>query len=191
MESRATKRDITVILFRCLSIYSFVKAIEFFSGKFSYFFNRENYSIAIFVQLIGPSVLLLICGVIIWYLAPVIATKVSKAVGQDDTYGFSLKDVHDIAFSAIGLFIIVITIPDFVQAIGFYYTIAFLSVGEKTLAYATQTSYLISLIIKFLLGIWLLIGSHRIVNIVRAMRRDEEKEDVEKEQRESMGREHK
>lgn len=172
MESKATKRDISIVLIRVLSIYSFVKAIEFLSGKFTYFFNRENYTFVILVQLIVPSALLLICGAIIWYLSPMIGTRVLKVVGQDDTYGFSAKDLHDIAFSVIGLFIIVSTIPEFVQAIGFYYTIAFLSVGEKTLAYATQTSYLISLIIKFLLGLWLLLGSHRIVNIVRSMRRD-------------------
>jgi len=172
MELRATRRDIAIILFRFLSIYSFVRATEFLSEKFMYFFNPENYSFGIFIQIIGPSALLLICGVIIWYLSPMISSWILKAPARDEEYGFSLNEVRDIAFSAIGLFIIVNTIPELVNAIGFYYGIVFRSDADKRLVYVTGNVHLLSLVIKFVLGMWLFIGSQRVAKFVRALRRD-------------------
>ncbi len=172
MESSATKRDIGVILFRVLSIYSFLKATESLSDKFIYFFNPQNYTFMIFIQIIGPAVLLLVWGVIIWYLSPTIASLLSKASDEDKEFGFSLNDVHDMAFSAIGLFILVNTIPDTVNGIGFYYGLISQTRLDRHLAYVSGVAYLGSLVIKLVLGIWLLIGSHGIVKIIRSTRRD-------------------
>jgi len=169
---RATKRDIAIILFRFLSIYSFVKATEFLSDKFIYFFNPQNFNFGVFIQIISPSALLLICGIIIWYLSPMMASWISTGLVQDEKYGFSLDDVQDIAFSAIGLCIVVNTIPDIVNDIGFYCIILFGSNADKHLVYARATVRVGSLVIKLVLSMWLLIGSHGIAKIVRAMRRD-------------------
>jgi hypothetical protein len=172
MEMKATKKDIAAILFRGLSIYSFVKATEILSDKFIYFFNAQNYSFMILIQMIGPPSLLVICGVIIWHVSPNIAAHLSNPSCQDEKYGFSLNDVQDLAFSAIGLFLIVNAIPDIVYGIGFYYGIVSQSRADKNLAYVSGNTYLAALVIKFVLGIWLLIGSHGIGKIVRAMHRD-------------------
>ncbi len=172
MELRATRRDIAIILFRFLSIYSFVRATEFLSEKFTYFFNPENYSFGIFIQIIGPSALLIICGVIIWYLSPMFSAWLLMGPDGDEECGFSLNDFRGVAFSTIGLFIIVNSIPELVNAIGFYYGVVFRSDADKHLIYVTGTVHLLSLVIKFVLGLWLLIGAQGVAKFVRALRRD-------------------
>jgi len=172
MNFRATKRDVAVILFRFLSIYSFVEATAFLSDKFAGFFNGENYTIENLIQMVGPSVLLVICGAIIWYVSPMIASRTLKPSEEGKECGLSLNDVHDLAFSAIGLFIVVNTIPDIIYTIGFYYTVASHSRAEEGLLFATKKAYLVGLGIKLLLGISLLVGSRRVAKIVRAIRRD-------------------
>jgi len=137
-----------------------------------YFFNPENYSFRIFIQIIGPFALLLICGLIIWYLSPIIASRILKTSDKDYRFKLSQNNIQDIAFSAIGLFIVVNTTPDIVHTICWVYAIAFHSVGDKSLVYITRGVQLLSLFIKLTLGIWLFIGSRGIGKLVRAMRRE-------------------
>jgi hypothetical protein len=78
-----------------------------------------------------------------------------------------------LTFSGIGLFIVANAIPDAVYGVGYYYNIVAITSGDKSFPYTSAVGYLGSVVVKLALGIWLLIGSHRIVKIVRAMRRDE------------------
>jgi hypothetical protein len=169
MELRATGRDIAIIVLRCLSIYSFVKATELLSDKFAYFFIRENYTFVKFIQIMGPSAILVACGVIIWLVSPAIASRMLMGRSEDEKHAVSLNNIQNLVFSAMGLFLIVTVIPEIVNRIGFLYAIAFYSTGAKGVAYATEISYLISLLIELSLGIWLLVGVRRIGKIIRAL----------------------
>ncbi len=170
METDKTENGFTIAIFRLLSIYSFVKAVELFSQNFGYLFEKETLGTTRLIQIVGPSVLLIVCGFVIWRLSPVIALRTAIP-------GLMLKDeaLPHVLFNAtipsIGLFVIVISIPEIVYAVGFHYILVFHSAhpeADPRLVYATAGVQLFSLIVKLGLGMLLLFCSNRVLRIIRA-----------------------
>jgi hypothetical protein len=167
-------KKIAITIFRALSIYSIVKSIEIVAYRLPIISNINDlhYSLLTIIQVIASSLLLVVGAFIIWYLSPIFADSIFKHKVADDEYKFSSNDIHVIIFSAIGMFIIVEALPGIVRIILFYYQIESLSMVDKALI-ADRNSSLISLILQFILGLWLLLGSHGIINLVRLKRKTE------------------
>lgn len=173
METRATKRDIAIILFRLLSIYSFIVAADMLADNVTKLFNENYSSVQLLLRTTMPSALMMISGLMIWYISPALAARLSRDLTQDKNHVFSIHEMQEVAFSTIGLFILVNALPDLIYQLAVYYRVVLhLSDVKSSSLSLAGNLYLISLAIKLLLGIWLLIGSRRIVKIVSAMRRD-------------------
>ncbi|MGP8153631.1 MAG: hypothetical protein ACLQBQ_05740 [Smithella sp.] len=163
------RKDIDVILLRFLSIYSLVKAIELFARYSIYLLNPKNQTIIIFIQLMGPAIIMLLCSLVIWNLSPMIALRMSKWPDQDAEDGSSLDDLYNLAFCVLGVYIIVETIPDIITFIGFFSMDSSPNAHNST-AFIALLIRSIGYIVKILLGIWLFLGSRRIVKIITSTR---------------------
>ena len=108
----------------------------------------------------------------IWYLSPTFASWLSKFSDKGEDAGLSSNELHSVVFSAIGLFVVVNAIPDIVYGVGYYYGIVSSTRADKEIAYVSAAAYLGSLAIKCLLGIWLLVGSHGVIKIIRTMQHE-------------------
>jgi hypothetical protein len=174
MELRATKRDIAIILFRFLSVYAFVLAASFVADNFFQLMSADNvHSLQLFARVIGQPLLMIICGVMLWYVAPVLASRLSKDLSEEEVSQFSLTGTLDIAFSAVGLYIVINTVSDIAYEIAVYHKVLQHASGTGNLfKFLVGDLYLMSLALKVILGIWLLIGSKQFVKMIRSLRRD-------------------
>jgi len=170
MEIHMVKRDVAIILFKALSIYLFTMAIEYFADRFSNIFRYDNITNAIIIQAIIPTIILLVGGLIILWLAPLFASSIFKSAKPNEKWEFTSYGIQVIAFSTIGLYILVNTLPDLVDTIVSHYMSGFLYWADKETITMIHC-YLLSYILKILLGVWLLVGSRGIVKFVNAMRR--------------------
>jgi len=104
MEGHIKKRDGAIILFKALSIYSFIVAIEYFADRFPNIFNYKSIQNNMTVlQAIAPIIFMIIGGFIIWWLSPVLASFMFESPGPDEKYEFTAYDIQIIAFSVVGL----------------------------------------------------------------------------------------
>ncbi len=169
MNMKINKDTIAIIFFRFVSIYSIVKAVEFFANKSTYFFNPDNYTIIIVIQILTPSIIMLLCAVILWRIAPLIVLRLSNTADQEVTFEGSQDDLYEVAFSTIGLFIIVESIPEMINFVSFF------SLDQSPNKSMLLLGGLISAIGwfgKLFLGIWLIIGTKKIIKLVRSLRHE-------------------
>ena len=175
MKRSVAKEDITNILFKALSVYAFLRALDVFSNKFHFLFNiisdDPRNAILIGVQVIVPPILLILGGLLLWYLGPFLASNICRSMELDQTLSLSSRDIQVIAFSAIGLFIIANALPDFVQTLVIHYGIdAFSTANRPTIV--RRNALLFGLLARTVVGVWLLLGSRRIVKLMFPLRRD-------------------
>lgn len=158
-----TKREIAILSFKILSIYTFISVID----KLPYILDsisrsgdiREN-----LLMITIPPFILALCGVILWKASPYLASFLCKSTIIQEEPSASLKDIQAAAFSVVGLYMLASSLPECVNVIVVYNT----TYGDKVFL-----SQLISvLLLKSCFGLLLLLGSRGIVNFLRSMRRD-------------------
>jgi len=169
MLSNLTNKYFAITLFKALSVYLFIRAIEYFVYNLPFLFGTENHSALVIIQVIAQPMLFLICGFALWCSAPLLASFNGNSSGSDVKAEMSSKNIQIIVFSAIGIFILFNSIPEIIQA-AVYYSIGSFALDKQTMT--SRNSLVISLIIKIALGLWLLFGSRGIVKIIRSVRRD-------------------
>ncbi len=166
MDARAAKRDIAVILFRGLSIYTLVLAVSYIS--YGFFRLSDEAKLSIHHFLLGsllPFVLLVICGILIWFISPFLATRLAKDLSGNSNFPFTLSEMQDVVFSTIGVYIIVSAIPDIVSQIAVMNKFSFFE--SKMVIF-----YFISMMLKPILGIIIILRSKGLVKLLHAIRQD-------------------
>ena len=113
-----------------------------------------------------PPLLLVLCGALLWYVAPFLASSVFKSAAFENEPNASLADIQTVAFTVIGLFLLASALPEIVNAVIIYFTMWV--VGSKT----ALIQNIIVLFLKVALGLWLLLGSRGLANFIRSMQRN-------------------
>jgi hypothetical protein len=173
-----TKKEFAVVLFKVLSIYSFIQALYIIAERFPYPYWTGSYGdkLLVAIQASASAMLLVIFGLIIWWQSAAIASSIFKSEKTDEIGAIEPYEIHMIAFSSVGLYFLCDSLPNIVRLIIFLYQINTIKgypglqvdpglLGEKY-------SFLIYSIIQTIIGIWLLFGSRGIVKFIRSMRRD-------------------
>jgi hypothetical protein len=111
----------------------------------------------------APPLLSAICGIVLWFTAPILAASIFKSVAPEDGSQASLVNVQMTAFSVVGLFILATGLPDLVNVVVIMLT---------AISSLAMIHNIVVLVLKIALGLWLLLGSHHIVKLVRSMQRD-------------------
>ncbi len=165
-----TKREIAILSFKVLSIYTFIQAIDKSYYVLYYLIYNNQLDVSRRLNLVMtsvPSLLLALCGVILWFTAPLLATSIFKSTVPEDGSQASSTNVQMIAFSVVGLFILATGVPDLVNVVVVMLTATSIEGGPRSMIHNV-----VVLLLKIGLGLWLLFGSHKIVNFIRSMQRD-------------------
>lgn len=160
------RKEIAVLSFKVLSLYAFIKAIDKLTDIFYYIFQNKNMHDNTTVNILiisGPLLLLALCGLLLWYTAPLLSNSIFKSIVPENKTDASLANIQMIAFSTIGLFILATGLPDLVNVVLVIVTSTLIEGGINSMIHIV-----IVLILKNSLGLWLLFGSRSIVNFVRS-----------------------
>jgi hypothetical protein len=161
-----TKREIATLSFKVLSVYAFLQAIDKSYDILYYFIYKDQLRLGEKLNLImtsAPPLLSAICGIVLWFMAPLLAASIFKSIAPDDGSQASLVNLQVAAFSVVGLFILATGFPNLVNVVLMMLTAA---------PARAMTHTIVVLVLKIALGLWLLLGSHRIVNFIRSTQRD-------------------
>jgi hypothetical protein len=163
-----TKREIAILAFKILSIYAFIQAIDQSSYVLYCITSQDQFDPAAKVELIWisvPPMLLALCGTILWFTAPFLATSVFKTTGSEYASTASLADIQMVAFSVVGLFILATGFPELVNVLTVNLTASWIEGGWRA-----KIHNIVVLVLKIALGLWLLLGSDGIVSFIRKRR---------------------
>lgn len=163
-----TKKEIANLSFKVLSLYAVIKAIDKLSPLINYIYEYGLSDILNLIIFAAPMVLLFLCGGLLWFVAPLLASLISKSTVSEDNSDASLLSIQIIAFSVVGLYIISNSLPVFVRIIIWHFTITSYSTREVS----PLLGDILSSLVQVVLGLWLLFGSRGLVNFVNSMRRD-------------------
>jgi len=168
-----TKRDIATLSFKVLSIYALIRAIDKLSDIFYINFQGyDNKTIILNLALISvPLILLVICSLLLWFFAPLLANSIFKSIIPEDKSDASLENIQRIAFSIVGLYLIASGLPELVNMVTIFVTPLMTSVPVRG-GLSPMINLSIVFILKIALGLWLLLGSRGLINFIRSTRRD-------------------
>ena len=165
------RKEIAVLSFKVLSLYAFIKAIDKLTDTFYYIFQNkymhDNTTVLNILIISGPLLLLTLCGLLLWYTAPLLSNSIFKSIVPENKTDASLANIQMIAFSTIGLFILATGLPDLVNVVLVILTSTSIERGGGSMIHIV-----IVLILKISLGLWLLFGSRSIANFICSMRRE-------------------
>ena len=163
-----TQNYIAKLSFKLLAVY-FVMQIFYQSHSILtyYFYSNEIpvHEKVNFVISVIPSVLFSLFGIILWFIAPYLANAVFKPKPDDTSIQVSIEDFHSVAFSVAGLYLLTMSLSAVVEFIVYNMEMV------KTEGRSPLTSLIIIAILKIVIGLWLILGSKGIVNVIRRLRR--------------------
>lgn len=161
-----TKKEIASLSFKVLSLYAFIKAIEKLSTLIYYAYQVNEIGVPFFMVYAVPVLLLALCGALLWFLSPVLASSISESAGSGDNPA-SLSSIQAVAFSIVGLYMVAASLPGIVRSTIWRLTEpASMSKGSPLLGDVMGS------LVQVVIGLWLLFGSRGLVNLISKMRRD-------------------
>lgn len=169
-----TKYDISFVGIRLLAIYMCLQVIAVIPSwlmSISMLMSERYASTApLFFKLLVYVVplLSLLIPIFLWIMSNKIATFMAKTstlyLAEDiDTQGANIKELQTLLFYAIGIFILVTTIPDFIAVIAYYLRV-YIKSGSTMYLFQAGPSIisLITLALKMLLSGWLILRAKRV-----------------------------
>lgn len=163
-----TKNEIAILSFKVLSLYAIIQTIDklyYFLYYFLYESQLDNaYKHNLLLSSV-PSLLMASCAIMLWFGAPFLAKSIFNKISSEAESQATLVDMQMIAFSVVGLFILATSLPDLVEIVAVILTASSIQGGAGSLVHN-----IVTLILKAVLGFWLLLGSQGIVGIIRSQR---------------------
>jgi hypothetical protein len=160
-----TKREIAILLFKVLSIDVFIRVIDDMYYALGSINSSENISVNL-ATIIFPKLLFILCGIVLWHVAPKLADSVFQSSSVACEPNASLTDIQSVAFIVVGLFLFASSLKEIVGIIITYNTMWVIGSREALI------NYIIVLSIKIIFSSWLLLGSHVFVNFIFSTRHD-------------------
>ena len=141
-----TKKEIAILSFKVMSIYAFIHAADKLPEIFNYMSHtiaHEQVSLINLVPIAVPPLLITICGILLWYGAPLLASSIFKTMVSEEKPQLSSEDVKEIVVSVFGLFVLASSMPDFSQMAKFHSFI--IRTGDSESSTLRNTYLIISL----------------------------------------------
>lgn len=164
-----TRNEIGTLSFKILGIYAIVIAIEKLPAilRLMYLSDLKGPQMLSLLSSAVPPVLLALCGIALWFLAPGLTRVALGARLTEEKPSATIAEIQEVAFSVIGMYVLANALPNLVQSAVFYYYIA--SSGQEGGAPLGGT--IIVLLFQLALGVWLLLGFRKIVSWIRSTQR--------------------
>ncbi len=170
-----TRGELGSAVFKVAGILILVKAIPILSAIFQFFTlpsagisvaQRITYYLACFV----PPVVYIVIGLFLIWRSRDLAASVFGVPEQKITFALDVRDVQSVAFSVIGIYLIVQAFPEILRYLYSYYQLRGIA---ATPASIEAKGAILSNSLQFLFGIGLFLSGGRISNIwgtIQAMR---------------------
>jgi hypothetical protein len=163
-----TNNDIAKLSFKLLAVYFVMRIFYETSNILNYlYFNvkMRDFEKTNFIVAILPSTLICLAGIILWYIAPNLANSIFKPKPDETNSPVTVEDFHGVAFSVAGLYLLTMSLSAIVEFVVYQLEMV------KTQGSSPLTSLIIIAILKIVIGLWLILGSKGIVNVIRRLRR--------------------
>lgn len=157
---------------KIMSIYTFIKFITAFQSYFYMFYQNsqtqiEQNSILFFL----PIFLGLFLSIILWVFADKISGYIIKEpINYSNNIKVDYVELQAIAFSVVGIAVLVNSIPRIVSLGINIKTILSNDIANWNMLLRTSISQMIGYVIKSFFGLWLLLGAHGIIGLVKTLR---------------------
>lgn len=150
-------KDISYISVKLLAIYFLVEFIsEGIPQIIGVFSSRPVIETKIILGLVAALLIKLLISLYLWNYAEKISKLITSNIEEGVLKNKDYKTLQIIAFSVVGVILIAISVPDFVQ-----YFIEYLSIPGRPIFNILPK--LIAKLAETFIGIWLLLGSESIV----------------------------
>jgi hypothetical protein len=163
-----TSNDIAKLCFKLLAVYFVMQLFyqaENIVNYLLYSNEMQEYVKANYIAAILPSILFLLFGLILWFIAPHLANSIFKPKPAEKKSRVPVENFHSVAFSVAGLFLLIMSLSGIVE-----YIVYDIKLADSTGRHSLNHLIIIA-IIKMVLGVWLILGSKGIVNGIRSLRR--------------------
>lgn len=162
-----SKHEVANLACKILSIYIVVQGVNAISSMLSVSNATPNQAAPMgIVKVILPFIVLLIFGVLMWFFSDRLSKVMVKEGSQfNENRGIMADDLHNIAFSVLGLFFIGNSLPRLISLL----TSLNLSKGVPD---STERILIgsIGIIVQLIMGIGIFLGSHGLVNFLNAIK---------------------
>ena len=169
-----THRDTGLLTFRALSIYALIRAFEQTEWILYRWPDTQELSVwplIVYLGIFTPFLLLIIFSMVLWRGAPRLINRMFTEDNQIAEFpSVTVDDMKSVVFLGIGLYILVDTIPSLVQTILSIYASFTSSIDPSS---HTQVTILrLTTIFKIGLGLWLVVGTKGLTNILKKIRHE-------------------
>jgi hypothetical protein len=159
-------RDIGILSFKVLSIYSLIEGFDKLPSAFHYV--QEGDSLSVLLALSAP-VSLIIGGMLLWFVARPLASSIFRPEEfENNGQEISTANLQSIAFSIVGIYILSTALSNLFDIAALCYGAVRSPVGVEV----PVSKLSVIMLSKTIFGLWLLLGSRGLVNFVRSIKRN-------------------
>ncbi len=161
-----SKREIAALAVRLLGIYCLVQSLPYIQGLV-WSFSAEvpfSHGLAVALQALLPAALLMAGGVFLLLRADRVGVFVGgNEPDQPVTQAWSTHQVQSIAFSAVGAYLLAVSLPDLcmlvVQAIYAHIATSGMPQAQVQVLIRQQGARVLESLLRTALGLWLFLGA--------------------------------
>ncbi len=157
-----TKKEIVSLSLKLVGIYCLILSISYLSFAIMNVVSALRQGFWNMLLSITPFVLLLLFGAYLIFSSKLPSKMASSMIQEEKTTSFTFQDIQVLAFSIIGVWLLSIAIPTFIQAI-FQITVLYLSSQQSVPVYSI--SQIVASVLKLALGIYLFSGSKGLAKL--------------------------
>lgn len=161
-------RDISTLLLRIAGVVIVIFAVIQIPGHFLNYYRLQEDSLLLFLGTAAlPVALTILLGVLLWLFPNTVTNKIVG--GSDQPSGFDLEKIQVIAFSVLGLYVLVRAVGDLVYW-GSFMTMSSTIEPGGTLLSLDRYADLFATLAEFVLGLFLTFGSKGLSSLVAKVR---------------------
>ena len=157
-----TKKEIVSLSLKLAGIYCLILSISYFGFAIMSAVSSWRQGFLYMLISITPSVLLLLFGAYLIFSNKLPSIMASSMTQEEKTTSFTFQDIQVLAFSIIGVWLLSIAIPTFIQAI---LQITVLYSGSQRSVPVYSISQIVASVLKLALGIYLFSGSKGLAKL--------------------------
>lgn len=165
----AVKACIRIIII-FIALQAFFSFLNYASSMiFNYQVYSEDYNLPFQVAVLAVSALVVaaVLGVLWWRTNWVVNVLVGRMPERELVVSTSNLDLVRVAMRILGIVLLVFAVPELIGLIGYHFSVQD-EFGGTVLYYNTadEVRDLIIAVVKILLGVWLLVGTRKIVKAI-------------------------
>jgi hypothetical protein len=144
-----TKKEIVSLSLKLAGIYCILMALTYSSIAMISIFSYRGQSFLVTLFSLMPFILFLASGIYLIFSTKIDAKLIPSIDQESKPSSLSSHEIQSLAFSIIGVFVLVNAIPDFIQII----------ITVTSGINVSYLSHIVAVLIKLALGIYLFLGS--------------------------------